>query len=268
MQQRSTLSPDEVQRLWVKFKATKDGPVRKKLRDTLILQYTPLVKYVLGRIAVTIPDILESEDILSYGTIGLIAAVERFDPAKGVKFETYAIARVRGNIIDELRSLDWIPRSARQRVRQITQAMAELESELRRHPSDEEVAERVGIGVDSYRSTLTHTSVATFSLDRPVEVAEESEPISVGDVIADENSPDPILEAEMRELEDELTGAIEELPERERLLLSLYYHEDLTMKEISHVLEISESRVCQIHARAVLKLRAHLETRGHARMPS
>lgn len=264
MHQRSTRSPEETQRLWIEFKKTNDPAVREQI----ILQYAPLVKYVLGRIAVTIPDILESEDILSYGTIGLITAVERFDPTVGVKFETYAIARIRGSIIDELRSLDWIPRSARQRVREITQAMSELEVELQRRPSDEEVAERVGVGVESYRSTLTHTAVATFSLDRPVEVADESEPISVGDVIADDSSPDPSVEAEMRELEDELTGAIEHLPERERLLLSLYYHEDLTMKEISQVLDISESRVCQIHARAVLKLRAHLETRGHARMPA
>ncbi len=257
-------TPEEVQRLWMEYKRNGDSGIREKL----IIQYVPLVKYVLGRLAVTIPDILESEDILSYGTIGLITAVERFDPTVGVKFETYAIARIRGSIIDELRSLDWIPRSARQRVREITKAMSELEVELQRRPTDEEVADRVGVGVESYRNTLANTSVATFSLDRPVEVAEESDPISVGDAIPDEGSPDPSLEAELRELEDELTGAIEQLPERERLLLSLYYHEDLTMKEISQVLEISESRVCQIHARAVLKLRAHLETRGHARLPT
>ena len=258
------LTPEQTHKFWVEYKRTNDPGLREKL----ILQYTPLVKYVLGRIALTIPDILESEDILSYGIIGLITAVERFDPAKGVKFETYAISRIRGSIIDELRSLDWIPRSARQRTREITRAMADLEVELQRTPTDQEVAARLGLDLEKYRQSLATTAIGTFSLDQPVAADEDSELISVVDVIPDESSPDPSVQAEMRELEDELTAAIETLPERERLLLSLYYREDLTMKEISQVLEISESRVCQIHARAVLKLRAHLSNRGHAQTVS
>ncbi len=257
-------SKEEVAVLWRQYKATRDPSTREKL----ILQYTPLVKYVLGRLAVTLPDIIDSEDIMSYGLIGLITAVERFDPDKGVKFETYGISRIRGTIIDELRSIDWIPRSARERVREITRSMARLEVQLERSPTDAEVAEDIGMDVQRYRDTLARTSVTTFSLDRPVELSGDDERISVGDVIADESSPDPGREFEMRELEDELTLAIEDLPDRDRLLLSLYYHEDLTMKEISQVLEISESRVCQIHARAVLRLRAKLAERGHSGPPA
>lgn len=257
-------SKEEVALLWRQYKATRDPSIREKL----ILQYTPLVKYVLGRLAVTLPDIIDSEDIMSYGLIGLITAVERFDPDKGVKFETYGISRIRGNIIDELRSLDWIPRSARERVREISRSMVRLESELQRSPTDQEVADDIGMDVKRYRDILARTSVTTFSLDRPVSMSDSDERITVGDVIADEASPDPGRQVEMHELEDELTQAIETLPDRERLLLSLYYHEDLTMKEISQVLEISESRVCQIHARAVLKLQAKLAERGHTGPPN
>jgi RNA polymerase sigma factor for flagellar operon FliA len=229
-----------------------------EMRERIIVQYAPLVKYVVGRLALNLPTVIDSDDVISYGTIGLIDAVERFDPSRGIKFETYAIARIRGAIIDALRQLDQIPRTARQRAREIEAAMVELEERLKRPPTDEEVAKHLNLDVEKYREACVRTNVTTISLDGLLSTDDEDGGGGGGKAYAfeDRDSPDPAAATERREAEKALVLAVKKLPERERLVLSLYYYAELTMKEISRVMEISESRVCQLHAQAILRLRA------------
>jgi RNA polymerase sigma factor for flagellar operon FliA len=227
-----------------------------EMRERIIVQYAPLVKYVVGRLALNLPTVIDSDDVISYGTIGLIDAVERFDPSRGIKFETYAIARIRGAIIDALRQLDQIPRTARQRAREIEAAMVELEERLKRPPTDEEVAKHLNMDVEKYREACVRTNVTTTSLDSLLSTDDEDGGGGKAYAFEDRDSPDPAAATERREAEQALVLAVKKLPERERLVLSLYYYEELTMKEISRVMEISESRVCQLHAQAILRLRA------------
>ncbi|TAK25332.1 MAG: FliA/WhiG family RNA polymerase sigma factor [Chloroflexota bacterium] len=236
-----------------------------RLREQIIIQYAPLVKYVVGRLAINLPTVIDSDDVISYGTIGLIDAVERFDPTRGIKFETYAIARIRGAIIDALRSLDQIPRTARQRAREIEAAMTELESKLKRPPTDQEVAKHLSMDIVQYREIVVRTSMTTMSLDSLL-VVDDDEGGGAGKAYAfeDRGSPDPVAATERLESEQALVEAVRRLPERERLVLSLYYYEELTMKEISRVMEISESRVCQLHAQAVLRLRSSMRAQDAA----
>jgi len=246
---------DEQQRsnqlLWERFMVDRDPAIREQL----ILQYAPLVKYVMGRLAISLPAILDYEDILSFGTIGLIEAVERFDHEKGVKFETYAISRIRGAIIDALRSLDRLPRSVRQKAREANEVILRLTNELGRDPTDEEVAAALNVEPEAYRKTQVESSWITVSLDTLGAVDGEDDtggPMAV----ADPDSEDFSIDMERQELIGDLAAAIRDLPDREQLILSLYYKEELTMREVSEVLGISESRVCQLHARALSRLRA------------
>jgi len=239
---------------WEAYGATRS----EELREEIILQYAPLVKYVMGRLAISLPAVLDYEDILSFGTIGLIEAVERFDYEKGVKFETYAISRIRGAIIDALRSLDRLPRSVRQKAKDADKALVDLAEGLGRDPTDEEVAEAMGLTVQAYRKHLIDASWVTVSLDT---MGTSNDGDEDGDSvlgIADPDEEDFSVGLEQQELVGELAGAIRELPEREQLILSLYYKEELTMREVSKVLSISESRVCQLHARALTRLRGSI----------
>lgn len=213
----------------------------------------------MGRLAISLPAVLDYEDILSFGTIGLIEAVERFDHEKGVKFETYAIARIRGAIIDALRSLDRLPRSVRQKAKDAGKALVDLTEGLGRDPTDEEVAEAMGLTVQAYRKHLIDSSWITVSLDT-MGTGNDGEDDNGGAAlgIADPDDEDFSVGIEQQELVGELAGAIRELPEREQLILSLYYKEELTMREVSKVLSISESRVCQLHARALTRLRGSI----------
>jgi RNA polymerase sigma factor for flagellar operon FliA len=239
--------------LWARYVKKRDG----KLREQLILQYAPLVKYVMGRLAISLPSILDYEDILSFGTIGLIEAVERFDPEKGVKFETYAISRIRGSIIDALRSLDRLPRSVRQRSKEADLAIITLTHSLGRDPSDEEVAESLTMSVDAYRRHMIDAAWVTVSLDANSSGGDEDDD-SGAISVPDPDGQDVSVGMEQQELIGELGQAIRELPDREQLVLSLYYKDELTMREVSKVLGISESRVCQLHARALSRLRASI----------
>ena len=236
--------------LWQRYADSHDPGVREEL----ILQYAPLVKYVMGRLAISLPTILDYEDILSAGTIGLIEVVERFDAGKGVKFETYAIARVRGAIIDTLRALDRLPRSVRQKAKAAEQAVTSLTNDLHRDPTDQEVADFLDIPIATYLKNVVESSWITISMDAPGSSDEEEGPGEIA--IVDPDQDDITLGIERQELIGELAGAIRELPDREQLILSLYYKDELTMREVSKVLEISESRVCQLHARALTRLRA------------
>ncbi|MBI5948337.1 MAG: FliA/WhiG family RNA polymerase sigma factor [Chloroflexi bacterium] len=227
-------------------------------RDAAIRQYAPLVKYVVGRLAIGLPAILDYEDILSYGTIGLIEALDRFDDSKGVKFETYAISRIRGAIIDALRSLDRLPRSVRQKARRLEQVTVALTADLGREPTDAELAAGMGMTREVYNQTLIDSSWVTVSLDGLLDRDENSDGAAATELPADPNEEDFTRRMEKRQMLEALTGAVKSLPEREWLIVSLYYRDEMTMKEIAQILDISESRVCQLHGRALGRLRARL----------
>jgi RNA polymerase sigma factor FliA len=227
-------------------------------RDAAIRQYAPLVKYVVGRLAIGLPAILDYEDILSYGTIGLIEALDRFDGSKGVKFETYAISRIRGSIIDALRALDRLPRSVRQKAKKLDQTQQAFQLEHGREPTDDEVAALMGLTTQQYNTMLVDCSWVTVSLDGLLDRDTNDDGSAPTEMPADPNEEDFTQRLEKRQMLDALTGAVKGLPEREWLIVSLYYRDEMTMKEIAQILEISESRVCQLHGRALSRLRARL----------
>ena len=242
---------DDIDQLWAHFTADPSP----ELRDKLIVHYAPLVKYVAGRVGVGLPRNVEQADLASYGTFGLIDAIEKFDPERGYAFETYAITRIKGAILDELRSIDWVPRSVRAKARNLEQAIATFESENRRAPTDAEVAEALGVTEAQLRATLSLAGVA--ALDEMLAGGGPGESFTLGDTIADpEDGPMGIVEA--KEMRETLAESIRRMPDRERLVLTLYYFEGLTLAEIGRVLGVSESRVCQIHAKAVLQLKSRL----------
>jgi RNA polymerase sigma factor for flagellar operon FliA len=248
---------DAASRLWAEYKATGDSHARQQL----IVLYSPLVKYVAGRVAVGLPQHVDSADLVSYGIIGLIDAIDRFDPDRSVKFETYAIPRIRGAIIDELRAIDWVPRSVRAKARAVEQAFSGLEATLRRTPTDAEVAEEMGISERDLQEILRQVSfVGVAALDEVFVGADRSDRTTLGDSLAD-GAAGPVALFEDKESKELLGRAIAKLGERERTVLSLYYYENLTLAEIGDILGVTESRVCQIHTKAVLQLRARLADR-------
>jgi RNA polymerase sigma factor for flagellar operon FliA len=224
--------PDELAALWDEFKATASAEARERL----ILHFAPLVKYVASRVATGLPASVEQADLVSYGMFGLIDALEKFEPARGNKFETYAIPRIKGAIIDELRAMDWVPRSVRFKAREIEKAVSDLESMLKRAPSEREVAERLGVSVSELHDVINQISfVSVLALDELLSVGNDGQ--------------------ETRAL---LAGAINSLSEREKIVVTLYYFEGLTLAEIGDILGVTESRVCQIHTKAVNQLRLQL----------
>ena len=240
---------------WTRFVATRN-PV---LRHELITQYAPLVRLVVGRLGIPPTGLLDAEDLVSYGMIGLINAIDRFDPARGVRFEAFATVRIRGAVIDQLRSLNWLPRSAVSRARQIENTLAVLEQNLGRPAREEEIAAEIGVSPERYRHMLFEMTGVILSLDAPLNyLIQDGEVTSLGELLVDQNTPGPDEQLERHELTTVLRAAIENLPEREKLLLSLYYREELTMKEISRILSVSESRVCQLHMQAIMRLRSVL----------
>ena len=245
----------ELAALWAKYKDDGDPDSR----DRLILNYSPLVKYVAGRVASSLPQTVDTADLISYGIFGLIDAIEKYDLSRAIKFETYAIARIKGAIIDELRAMDWVPRSVRSRAREIEQAYVQLEGKLKRVPTDEEVSKQVGITVKEYHDVLaklSYTSVVSF--EELWVGGERDDSQSAVASIRDDKAEDPVTIFESVELKEILAEAIQKLPEREKTVIGLYYYEGLTLKEIGEVLGVTESRVSQLHTKAVLRLRAKL----------
>jgi RNA polymerase sigma factor for flagellar operon FliA len=245
----------EIAQVWHAYKAAGQRPAR----DELILHYAPLVHIVAGRYAAGAPSHVERADLVSYGLFGLIDAIDRFDPDRGHRFETYAIARIKGHIIDELRTFDWVPRSVRAKARAIELALRSLEAELHRAPTDDELASALGMTHDELRRALSQVSLVNLvTFDAVLGAAlDDDKPLTVGDVLA---APDegPGHQIEIDELRRTLADAIDQLPSRERDVVALYYHDGLTLAEIGEVLGVTESRVCQIHGKAVAHLRRRL----------
>ena len=229
-------------------------------REEVIIRYSPMIKYVANRIAMRLPPHIEVDDLISVGVLGLMDAITKYDSSRGAKFKTYAEFRVRGAILDELRSLDWVPRSIRQKASAVEKVVRSLESKLRRLPEDEEVAKEMDMSLDQFYRTLDETkSVPVFSLEDLGIAKESGEQQSLLDCIAGKADADPQTQIRLIELKEIIAKAIDNLPEKERLMVSLYYYEELTMKEIGAVLDITESRVSQIHSKAVLHLRTKLK---------
>jgi RNA polymerase sigma factor for flagellar operon FliA len=241
--------------IWHRFK----GEAEPEARERLILHYAPLVKYVASRVATGLPASVEQADLVSYGMFGLIDALQKFEPGRGNKFETYAIPRIKGAIIDELRAMDWVPRSVRFKQREIEKALADLESMLKRQPTEKELAERLGMSLTELHEVVTQISfVSVLALDETVSVgADRGEQVSLIDTLADKNF-EPGSGVESQETRGLLAAAINALSEREKIVVTLYYFEGLTLAEIGAILGVTESRVCQIHTKAVGVLRGQL----------
>ncbi len=241
--------------LWIEFRKSKST----QLRDAFIRQYMPLVKYVAGKVAVNMPNSVEFDDLVGFGQFGLLDAINKFDPDKKVKFKTYAVTRIRGAIFDELRQLDWVPRSVRQKSREIEDAIVELEARLGRPAADEEIASAMGLSLESFNNTVLKVSgTSVLSLNDVWYSGESSDRMSIGDSIESPSSLNPDVIVEREEVKRVIMEAINELPEKEKMVLVLYYHEDLTFKEIGQVLQVSESRISQLHTKANMRLRAKL----------
>ncbi len=243
-----------IHQMWVEYKETGE----REARDRLIVHYSPLVKYVAGRVSVGLPQNIEQADLVSYGVFGLIDAIDKFDLERQIKFETYAIARIKGAIIDELRSIDWVPRSVRAKARSVEKAYATLEASLLRTPTDAELAEEMEISENDLQTIFNQISfVGLVALDEMLSGGERSESTTLGDTIPDKGEG-PVAAYEVEEMKQILAGAISRLGDREKLVLMLYYYEGLTLAEIGEVLGVTESRVCQIHTKAVLQLRSRM----------
>ena len=253
----TNLKAIELKDLWRRYKDDAD----EKARERLVLAYAPLVKYVAGRMASGLPSHVEEADLISYGLLGLISAIERFDPAREIKFETFAITRIKGSIIDELRSLDWVPRSVRTKAREIEKVNAKLEHSLHRAPTDEEMADELAMTVEEFQDSLVRISNSSVvALDELWTVSDASgDQVSLLDTIQDPSAIDPAKEMDTTEMKDRLADAIAALPEREKLVVALYYYENLTLREIGEVLGVTESRVSQLHTKAVLRLKSRLQ---------
>jgi RNA polymerase sigma factor FliA len=248
----------ELKDLWKRYKTSGD----ERARERLVVAYSPLVKYVAGRMGSNLPAHVDEADLISYGLTGLISAIERFDLSRAIKFETYAITRIRGSIIDELRTLDWVPRSVRARAREIERANQKLEARLQRAPTDEEMASELGISVSDFNESLVQISTSTLvALDELWNTNEnDGDHVSLLDTIADRRAPNPEQIVDQGEVRDRIADAIAALPEREKLVIALYYYENLTLREVGEVLGVTESRVSQLHTKAVLRLRSKLAT--------
>lgn len=253
----SDVDPPAVQRTWQRWWSGRDPADRERL----IVHYSPLVKFVAGRLGAGLPDSVDPGDLVGFGVFGLMDAIDRFDEDRGTRFSTFAVPRIRGAILDGLRSLDWVPRSVRTRSRAVQEAIARLEVRLGRSPSDDEIAAELGVATEEFQRWLANIAVATVGpLDHVVRSGAHLR--SVAEIPA--SDPSPQADLEDRELRHSVRSELRRLPDRERTVLALYYDEGLTLVEIGEILGVSESRVSQIHTRAVLQLRSRLVASGAA----
>lgn len=247
----------ELRDLWRRYKS--EG--NEAARERLVVAYSPLVKFVAGRLGAGLPAHVDDADLISYGLMGLIGAIERFEPERGIKFETFAMTRIRGAIIDELRSLDWVPRSVRSRAREIEAAQSKLEHELQRGPTEAELAAKLGLSEEELQGSLLEiANSSVYALDELWTISDSSgDQVSLLDTISDPRADDPQESLASSEVKDRLTEALASLPEREQLVVALYYYESLTLREIGEVLGVTESRVSQLHTKAVMRLKSALQ---------
>ncbi|RME89083.1 MAG: RNA polymerase sigma factor WhiG [Candidatus Hydrogenedentota bacterium] len=247
--------------LWKEYVKTKDTAIR----DYFIHKYAPLVKYVAGKVAVGMPHNVEFDDLVSYGTFGLLDAIEKFDPDKEVKFKTYAMTRIRGSIFDELRTIDWIPRSIRQKAKEVEKIIGELENKLGRTVEDEEIAAELDLSLPEFHELVSKISgMSMVSLNDLWYGNDEEGDISFMDTIESPANLNPDVMVEREEIKNQIVEAIQKLPDREKKVIVLYYYEDLTLKEIGEVLEVTESRVSQLHTKAIMRLRGRLSKLKHS----
>lgn len=243
------------QELWERYKKEQSADIR----EYFIVKYAPLTKYVAGKISNSLPNHVEFEDIVGYGVFGLLDAIDKYDPDKGVQFNTYAVNRIRGAIYDELRSIDWVPRSIRQKTRQVEETISDLEAKLGRSATNEEIAKSMGMTVADYDDLLLKISNSSIvSLTSTRYQSDTNDTTAVGDTLEAPNAYNPDVIVEQEEIKKIVIKAINELPEREKNVLIMYYYEDMTLKEIGKVLNVTESRVSQIHTSANIKLKAKL----------
>jgi RNA polymerase sigma factor for flagellar operon FliA len=241
--------------LWQEYHQNRDP----KIREAFIKQYAPLVKYVAGKVAVGMPHNVEFDDLVGFGVFGLLDAIDKFDPDKNVKFKTYAVTRIRGAIFDELRSIDWVPRSVRQTTREVEESIGSLEAQLGRTATDQEIASSMGMNENEFHKTMMKISgTSILSLNDVWFSGDENDKVSIGESIESPSSLNPDVIVEKDEIKRVIVEAINELPDKEKKILVLYYYEDLTLKEIGQVLEVTESRVSQLHTKAILRLRSKL----------
>lgn len=245
---------ENAQSLWDRYKQRRD----EKARESLIMAYAPLVRTVAGRMTIHLPPSVDLDDLEALGIFGLLDAMEKYDPHRNIKFETYAVSRIRGAIIDGLRAMDWAPRALRQKAKRVEEAYEQVEQRLGRSARDEEVAEALGMTPDELQKTLLELGAAAFlSLDEILPTGER-EPVTLGELITDQSTQDPLAELELREKKRILGEAVDSLPEKEKLVVTLFYYEGLTTKEIARVLGVSDSRVSQLHTKAIFRLRGKL----------
>jgi RNA polymerase sigma factor for flagellar operon FliA len=241
--------------LWQVYKKRRDP----KVRDYFVRQYAPLVKYVAGKVAIGMPNNVEFDDLVGFGVFGLFDAIEKFDPDKHVKFKTYAVTRIRGAIFDELRTIDWVPRSVRQKTREVEDTIRKLEASLGRAAADDEIAQAMKIDLKDFHNLMLKISgTSVLSLNEVWYTGEDNDKMSIVESIESPSSLNPDHIVEKEEVKRLIIEAINELPEKEKKVLVLYYYEDLTLKEIGEVLEVTESRISQLHTKAILRLRAKL----------
>lgn len=251
----SILKSKSEEELWRLYKKKKDPGIR----DYFVKQYAPLVKYVAGKVAIGMPNNVEFDDLVGFGVFGLFDAIEKFDPEKHVKFKTYAVTRIRGSIFDELRSIDWVPRSVRQKTREVEEAIRKLEASLGRAATDKEIARAMRIDLKDFQNIMLKISgTSVLSLNEVWYMGEDNDKISIVESIESPSSLNPDTIVEREEIKRVIIEAISELPAKEKKVLVLYYYEDLTLKEIGEVLEVTESRISQLHTKAIMRLRARL----------
>jgi RNA polymerase sigma factor for flagellar operon FliA len=251
------LSPEKIDELWAAFQETESATVR----DKLIQNYLYLVRYVAGRMAMSVPPSVEIDDLVSAGVVGLMDAVGKYDPGRDTKFETYAVARIRGAIVDDLRSLDWVPRSVRRKARMVEEAYSRLENELGRAADDEEISKKLNMSVTEFKSMVDEiVSAGLLSLDDFVGSQDGERTTRIIDLVCSKEAGSPSTALEIEEMRQILAESIMNLPEKEKTVVALYYYEDMTLKEIGRTLGVSESRVSQIHTKAMLRLRGRLRS--------
>jgi RNA polymerase sigma factor FliA len=252
---KNTWEGKSEEELWKYYKDSGDP----KVRDYFIKQYAPLVKYVAGKVAIGMPHNVEFDDLVGFGVFGLIDAIEKFDPGKHVKFKTYAVTRIRGSIFDELRSIDWIPRSVRQKTRELENTIQSLEARIGRSATDEEIAEAMHMKIEDFQNLLIKISgTSILSINDVWYSSDGDDKITIVDNIEAPTSLNPDTIVEKEEIKRVIVEAIQDLPDKEKKVLVLYYYEDLTLKEIGKVLGVTESRISQLHTKAIMRLRSKL----------